>query len=335
MRDVICFYTNCLGQGLIKLFQQHPALKDFEFIHCRPWLKEEPGEDQLKRCSLMFSQVSFSKASFFDALPASTRHFTLPVLACSVFWPYAFDRPDDPVGWRFPYGDRFLISCHKAGKSIEQSVSEYMQSDISSLVHVDRLLDFELKRLRQMDRSCNVQIAGFVADSLLTRRLFFTPDHPTDILLLEIANQILVQLSLPQFNSPNWERHVHMLQGVELPIHPSILRHLTLPFFDAGYAYPQWGGWLSYTAKEFYTWYAIALRRPSIEQGMEEAAQAISAGDYARVLNLCSLVRLREPHDQRALATSAVAFASLGKAREAGELIAQAFAQRTTEVRGM
>ena len=325
MRPAIVIYTNCQGQALAGLLARHPALQGHDFVFLRAWLKDQPRPADLQRCVAYLHQPAWGDADFVDQLPASAVRIALPLLSCSVLWPHAFDRPDEPVGWRFPYGDRFLIAQLRAGQTPEAAVDTYLAMDMPAKLKLDRLLALEVQRWQQDDARCGTDLAPFIARKLRRERLFYTPDHPSDRLLIELANQVLPRLGLARFGMPDWATHKHALDGVELPIHPTIAAHFQLPWITPEHRYPLHGGWLSLDARSWYLAYAQALQQPGLEQGLQEAIHALATGPIEKVVNLCGLIRLRQPSHPGANALLAVVHGLVGRRDQAAQLLRATF----------
>jgi len=321
MNPVVCTYANCQGEQLARLLIRHPALHGHEFHWPGANLGQSPPDDAVERCTLFIRQSTYPEPPFAANLPAQARRIVVPTLSCSLFWPYAFDRPDEPAGWRFPYGDRFLMRKVKEGFGAEQAADAYLALDVPAAVRIERLLALEEQRWRNEDSRTDVPMADFTIAHLLGERLFFTPDHPTDRLLHELANRVLLRIGLAPFAEPDWATHTHALAATEVPVHPAIVGHLALPFLRHDQQYALFGGHLELDARETYIRYARALKAPSFEDGMREAVAALHADNLGSALNLCELVRWRQPGNRDAAATLAVVHALQGQREQAAALL--------------
>lgn len=320
---MIIVYSNCQGQGLIKLLAQHGALAGQTFVHLRAWLHDVPTAEQLAQCRLCIYQPAWGIPAFLEQLAPDARRIAIPLLSCAVFWPHAFDKPDEPAGWRFPYGDRFIAARIKAGCSAEQAVDDYLQQDMAKSINLDRLLQLEIHKWRKNDEATSVKLAPFIEANIVAQRLFFTPDHPTDVLMIELANQVLAQLTLAPFTAPDWRTYQHSLQGVEVPIHPAILSHFHIDWVSVTHRYTPYGGYQQLSLTEYFLSYASTLQDPSQLSACREAWRAMTHGDYNIALNVSTLIRLRAPHDVNALALQAVVSAASGHPQHAAALLEQ------------
>jgi hypothetical protein len=317
MKPVLCLYANCQGEALARLLRQHPALQQHEFVVLKAWLNEQPSENVLARCELLIYQASFGEPDFLARLPERATRVRIPLLTCSFLWPYGFDCPDEPVGWRFPYGDRHLIAQLRQGATAEQAVGNYLSLDLATRLDMARLRDLEVQKWRRYDADTDVRMGAFMAEHALTQRLFFTPDHPTDVVMIELCNQLLALLGQPPFGWPSWQGYTHSLAGTELPVHPSLLRHFGIDWLPPTHRYPLFGGHVALDTAAYLARYAVALRAPSMADGLREAVAAIARQDDATALNLCTLINLRAPRQPWAMAALALVQALHGQRAEA------------------
>lgn len=308
------------------MLRQHPGLQDHEFVFRRAWLKDTPTEDQVARCRVLVYQDSFGLPAFMDLLPEQAWRLHIPLVTCAFLWPFSFDRPNEPVGWRFPYGDRYLIGKIREGLAPEAAAAEYIALDLAQRMDLRRLWDMEVQKWQAYDAKTDIRLADFLRDNFFSQRLFFTPDHPSDQVMLEMVNQLLMKLQLPILHLPSWEGHVHSLGGTEVPVHPSVIRHFALSWLTPEHAYPMYGGNLALGAHETYLRYATALRAPSMAEGLQEAAAAIQRGDDRTALNICTLIRQRSPQHPWALAATALLLAVNGQREQAVQFFSAALA---------
>jgi len=317
MKPVVCIYANCQGEALGRLLRQHPSLAGQEFVVLKAWLQEQPSDDQLARCEVLIYQDSFGMPAFLDRPAIDARRVCIPLLTCSFLWPYGFDKPNEPVGWRFPYGDRYLIGQLRQGVAPAQATADYAALDLSTKLDLDRLRDMEVQKWLRYDANTDVRMGEFLQQHVLSHRLFFTPDHPTDVVMIELCNQVLAKLGQPPFGWPSWQGYSHSLAGTEVPVHPSVLRHFGVSWLTPEHRYPLHGGYLSLDAAACYARYAAALQAPSMAEGLREAVGAIARQDDAAALNICNLIRLRAPQQPWALAAIALVQALHGQRAEA------------------
>jgi|GEM_PF-2381582 len=324
MQPVVIFYTNCQGQGLIKLLAGHPAFVDHELVFLTAWQHVRPSAEQIARCQVLIYQNSFGTPDFLDELPAEATRIVIPLITCAFLWPFTFDRPNEPVGWRFPYGDRQLIARMKGDVAPEAAATEYYAQDFGRQMNLNRLLDLEFQKWEKYDKESEVRLGAFLKERIFSHRLFFTPDHPTDVVMIELANQLLDKLELPRLDIAERPEHQNALAGTEVPVHPSIIRHFAIPYLAANHPYPLWGGSKALDTLGFYTSYCRALGAPSMDEALREAVTAIYNHDEASAMNICTLIGLRYPQHPGAMIVLALISALNGQREMACQLFINA-----------
>jgi len=329
MQPVVIFYTNCQGQGLIKLLAGQPGFLDHELVFLTAWQHVRPSADQIARCRVLIYQNSFGTPDFLDELPAAATRIVIPLITCAFLWPFTFDRPNEPVGWRFPYGDRQLVAKMNGDVAPETAATEYFSQDFGRQMNLNRLLDLEFQKWEKYDENSDVRLGAFLKNNIFSHRLFFTPDHPSDLVMIELANQLLDKLGQPPMALPDWAGHQHSLAGTEVPVHPSIIRHFALAYLAENHHYPLWGGTKALDALGFYVSYCRALRAPSIDDALREAVTAIYNHDEATALNICTLIGLRNPVHPWAMSVLALISALNGEREMACQLFINALPSPT------
>lgn len=324
MKPTIIFYTNCQGQGLVKLLARQQEFGYHEFVFLAAWQHIRPSQDQIDHCQVLIYQKSFGAPHFLPELPAGAIKIVIPLITCAFMWPYTFDRPNEKVGWRFPYGDRKLIAKTQGDAAPETIATDYFFQDLTLQMDFDRLLLLEFQKWEKYDRDSDVRIGNFLKNNIFRHRLFFTPDHPTDIVMIELANQLLDQLNLPHIEIPDWSDHQHSLAGTEVPVHPSIIRHFAVPYLAEDHQHPLWGGYKSLDTLSFYVSYCKALRAPSMDEALQEAVNAVFNHDVSTAFNICGLISLRYPMHPWAMTVLALIAALNGQREMACQLIMDA-----------
>lgn len=324
MEPIVIFYTNCQGQGLIKLLAEQEGFRDHELVFLTAWQRVRPSEDQIARCQVMIYQNSFGVPDFLEELPAEATRIVIPLITCAFMWPFTFDRPNEKVGWRFPYGDRQLIAKMRDDIAPEVVAAEYFSQDLGRQMNLNRLLDLEFQKWEKYDKESDVRIGAFLKNNIFSHRLFFTPDHPTDVVMIELANQLLDKLNQPRIEISDWAAHPHALAGTEVPVHPSIIRHFAIPYLAEDHQHPLWGGSKSLDTLGFYVSYCRALRAPSIDEALQEAVTAVFNNDNSTALNICTLISLRDPVHPWAMTVLALVSALNGQREMACQLLINA-----------
>lgn len=111
------------------------------------------------------------------------------------------------------------------------------ESDIISMLKADNLIGKKelekhvrnsLLELQKREVVCDVKISDYIEANYQTEYLFYTPNHPTEIVIKELTQRILMFLGYESF---------HILPGalkevnhIELFIYPAVKKHLNLIF---------------------------------------------------------------------------------------------------------
>ena len=150
--------------------------------------------------------------------------------------------PDAQYMYRAPYGKiqgplddyhlRRVFEAHKAGRTLA--------SAIDSIVRGDARLDanaFEksFDQLILRERDVDVPISDFIRSEVARRRSFYTPNHPSNVLLMEMARRLADRVDL-LFSMERAGAFAYSLDQIYIPSYPSI-RTLNSITFDEQDAY--------------------------------------------------------------------------------------------------
>lgn len=189
----------------------------------------------------------------FEAVLARFAHapcISLPIPLFPALWPlHVFDerntwgadvpgRPLWPNGMRtyYPYGDAFVLGLLRMGVSKRDIIARYLELDIPSILDVDRIFNLNAQTMIAHERTTDVKVAAFVSERFRDQWLFQTLNHQSNALLIEIVNQTLALLGFPPLHASIHEEWAEML-SIQMPIHPSLIRHFGLTFVDASTRY--------------------------------------------------------------------------------------------------
>jgi len=105
------------------------------------------------------------------------------------------ERLEGPLG---AYHNKFIFECWKNG--IEQSHALDALDTLYSkrATELSTSVDQSLEELHRRDLSSDVQIAAHIASKWQDQRLFFTFNHPTASLLMELSRQLIEAAGLSQ-----------------------------------------------------------------------------------------------------------------------------------------
>ena len=150
--------------------------------------------------------------------------------------------PDIHYIYRAPYGKvqgplddyhlRRVFDAHKAGRTVASAVDSITKGDL----RLDQnAFEKSLGQLTLREQDVDVKISDFVADEVGQRRAFYTPNHPFNFLLVEMARRLADRVDL-LFSMERAETFGYALDKIYIPIYSAIIRSQSVKFAEtAGY----------------------------------------------------------------------------------------------------
>jgi tetratricopeptide (TPR) repeat protein len=249
VKKVCLVYANCQNKLIAEYLNQSTFFNQEYQIHryAVHMLMEQQKtipDEMLKQAELFVYQPvknihgDRSSQSILDRLPSSCRTISFPSLYFKGYFPqYCKNpvnhviKPNYPYGV-IPHGDANIISLLTEGKTIAEIISILSDPDFYTQEFSLETLNKTIAELRHRESSLDVKLSDFIKSHYQDYYLFHTQNHPTDIVGIYIANQILKLLNLPKISDPllftNPQRGV--LDNFQVPIYPSVIKHLGLKF---------------------------------------------------------------------------------------------------------
>ena len=251
-------YGNCQAEAVAAMLSAYAPIGDRyrvqylrSFEHpVEGWAQLSP--EDISGCAVLLEQHDPRAFPYHDALPDETVRLKFPAVDLNVLWPFnrvnPYNTPETaefPFG-RFPYGDRMIVDALERGVAAPEILTTYLTAWKEYNLDLDRLLALEDARLRARDANCDVKLGAYVLASFRTTRLFWTVNHPTMELLLEVVAQLL-NAAFPQ--SPRLSRAVlgreltrvfgnrGPLGAISVPVHPIVAEQFGLTWYDPGEIY--------------------------------------------------------------------------------------------------
>jgi hypothetical protein len=122
----------------------------------------------------------------------------------AILWPNIFFKGQCPdlcyvtagsgarvVGPMEAYHSRPLIDAWLAGRGVEETERQLLNGEFNT-AGLPFLVDASLEELRRREQLCNVGVADLIAEYWISRRCFFTFNHPVADLMIEVARQLLL-----------------------------------------------------------------------------------------------------------------------------------------------
>jgi hypothetical protein len=190
-----------------------------------------------------------SEESGANALVVDGKTTTFPTLRLELLWPMT--RPNDsnrpepgfPFG-RFPYGDKFVSACLARNAAPEHILDLATNGKWgANWPDLDEAFRTESRRLTTDDTIYDVKIGAHVLKRFRSQRLFWTVDHPTDVLISELAKRLLAATGLfPDAAQLVDEAFTPAETGGVLgiyavPIHPYVAAHFALAWYRPDQTY--------------------------------------------------------------------------------------------------
>ncbi len=206
-------------------------------------------------------EYEHSKTAEPNALATNGKRITFPLLRLELLWPLtcANERnapePGLPHG-RFPYGDKFVSACLAKNVSAHQILGLCTSGKWgANWPDLDETFRIESRRLTAGDARCDVKIGSFVLKRFRSERLFWTVDHPTDALLMELTKRLLSAAGL--IETPSAVENAFAPAGANgllgvyaVPVHPHVAAHFALAWYRPDQSYQAFDR--SYTYQKYY-----------------------------------------------------------------------------------
>jgi hypothetical protein len=149
--------------------------------------------------------------------------------------------PDAQYMYRAPYGKvqgplddyhlRRVFEAHKTGRTAASAVDSIVRGDPRLDANAFKK-SFDQLALREKD--ADVPISDFIRHEVARRRSFYTPNHPSNVLLIEMARRLADRVDL-LFSMERAEAFSYSLDQIYIPSYPSIrtLNSITFPELDS------------------------------------------------------------------------------------------------------
>ena len=234
---VIC--SNCQGGGIAKFLKQHKGfsreyddiivLRLFEYINSKRPLPVKAIE----------------KVDLFIYQPVSTLHgkYSTPYLKsklspeCTcISFPYLFN--SGMMSLSFGRGDKMfgsecILPLVEEGHGLIDIVKKFVDGKID--FKWDERFEYCMSELEQREAATDVKASQFIRDNFRQHKLFLSHNHPTSLLLVYCANQILDILGLYPLREEGWPENLAGLHAASRYT-PYDIRHFGYQF----YPNPDW-----------------------------------------------------------------------------------------------
>ncbi len=256
MKKLCIIYANCQN-GLVanylcksELFNQTYTIRRFP-VHLLMTKGTTIPDEILQQAKLFIYQPvkdihgKRSSKYLLDRLPADCQRISFPSLYFKGYFPQYCKNPENRIlepqysYGLIPHGDTNVVSMLNKGLNKAEIIKKLSDSDFYSYGYLRSVLEDTLNVLAQRESELDVKVSEFIRSNYQNHHLFYTQNHPTDILGIYVVNQMLVKLRLPQLGDPLLLTNTLRghLDNFQIPIYPSIIKHLKLTFANAESVY--------------------------------------------------------------------------------------------------
>lgn len=173
-----------------------------------------------------------------EKLPPDCQKVSFPSLYFKGYFPQYCKNPTNHIiepRYRYgiiPHGDSNIISMLEQGANETKIIEKLRDPDFYTSDAIKSNLNETLEVLSQRESQLDVKVSEFIKANYQQYQLFYTQNHPTNILGMHVVNQILQLINLPILGDPLSVKSSlrGVLSNYQIPIYPSVTKHLNLKF---------------------------------------------------------------------------------------------------------
>jgi hypothetical protein len=225
--------------------------------------REQLSDGDVANYTILCEQYQPQTFPCRDRLAQTCFNLKFPALDSNLLWPFycvnpynVAEPPDLPFG-RFPYGDRIIVDAIDQRMAPGEILDYYIGGWNHYQIDLDRFRSLETGRITEREIQCDVKMAEYILQYLAKRKLFWTVDHPTAILLEELIERILSACGRvePRLLDADVRAALETRFGSKgavgqmgIPIHPKVAEYFELEWYDPNEKFRGWDGTMySYT----------------------------------------------------------------------------------------
>jgi hypothetical protein len=185
-----------------------------------------------------FRGSEFSSLALKSHLPSSAVVISYPSIYFDAYFPnllYLSGERGLFTGPGGDYHDKEILGGYAGSLTIDETISSLLDESRYDATSVLMRFDTWLVNMREREKVLDVGISDFIAAEFRNSRLFYTFNHPTNVVMLEVCKTIAKLLSVAfedgrLLGVDNW------LSSVSMPLHPSVRSAFRLRFpYEAKY----------------------------------------------------------------------------------------------------
>jgi len=200
----IVFLGSCQTEFLATQFKKisPPNTNIIPIVNWSYIQKKLPVPDELWKADILIYQPYFGKNDFntenitkrlLDINP-KIKFISFAFCDFSLYTPNHTYHPKDQNSSKYPFRKFGNIPTPIIGGIDLNDMIDRMNNEIP----LKNLIDDQFKKLEERDSKCSIKISNFIYENWRSKRLFHIREHPTNILMSYIAEQIMNDLGWSQ-----------------------------------------------------------------------------------------------------------------------------------------
>ena len=137
---------------------------------------------------------------------------------------------------RFPVGDKYLDK-YLAGGNYLEAIEDVIKENYLSIDEIEKCVAASFFELERREKHCDVIISDYLRKNYRERQLFYSANHPVNMVIEELARRILNYIGIndDEFDMNNNYVKGFTLKGQDIPVYPSVIRALELKEYETEY----------------------------------------------------------------------------------------------------
>ncbi len=236
----ILIYSNCQGKPIMVLLKRCFPHNKIEHIPAHTYIKEKkilPG-DLFRNCDIFIYQPIDEKYGQYSTdfilknyVNEKAEKVSFPYIYFQGYFPSFAKNTDNGSA---PFQNmicRKMAAISQTGKSAKEICDALSAEDLFSRQKIEDTVEHTIKLLKEKERKTDIKISGFIEKNFRRTDLFSTPKHPTEYVMTDCVNQILMKLGAEdKIIENNSTKTFRCLSACALPIYPSVKKILGLNF---------------------------------------------------------------------------------------------------------
>ena len=139
----------------------------------------------------------------------------------------------------YRHEDRNIIRMIQEGKTVEEVVDVLSSENFYSEKEVLRNRNITLKLVDISESKIDITVSDFIKDNYDRKMLYQNFAHPNKVIIWEYVSRFLSRIGVSVQEVENLEKHSpeHIHHGGDVPIYPSVAKHLKLEFIHEDMKY--------------------------------------------------------------------------------------------------